>query len=184
MVVPHTVFLEFLDREDPEDKENVCLAKYKQWHCKQFTEDNKNIKWCPAKDCKYVIERSDYALRKIVQCRCGESFCFNCGKEDHIPADCNTALMWDEKNQSDSENVTWIKANTKLCTKCNTNIEKNQGCNHMTCSRCKHEFCWLCTKDWKNHNNCNYDKDVLAQQKDQEQSKNQLQRYMHHFERF
>ena len=21
----------------------------------------------------------------------------------------------------------------------------------MTCKKCKHEFCWLCMGDWKNH---------------------------------
>merc|ERR1712154_518295 len=34
-------------------------------------------------------------------------------------------------------------------------IEKNQGCNHMTCRKhaggCGHEFCWLCKGDWSKH---------------------------------
>ena len=38
----------------------------------------------------------------------------------------------------------WILANTRKCPNCNTRIEKNQGCNHMTCRLCKHEFCWTC----------------------------------------
>lgn len=48
-------------------------------------------------------------------------------------------------------NDLWIKKNTKKCPKCKTDIEKNQGCMHMTCRNCKYEFCWLCTNDWKQH---------------------------------
>ncbi|KAB1264594.1 E3 ubiquitin-protein ligase ARIH2 [Camelus dromedarius] len=29
------------------------------------------------------------------------------------------------------------------CPKCNICIEKNGGCNHMQCSKCKHDFCWM-----------------------------------------
>ena len=39
---------------------------------------------------------------------------------------------WNFKNSAESENVTWILANTKKCPKCARPIEKNQGCNHMT----------------------------------------------------
>ena len=48
-----------------------------------------------------------------------------------------------------SETANWILANTKKCPMCNSRIEKNQGCNHMNCKICKHEFCWICMGiDW------------------------------------
>jgi hypothetical protein len=31
----------------------------------------------------------------------------------------------------------------KQCPRCQNGVEKNEGCDHMTC-RCKHQFCWLC----------------------------------------
>ncbi len=31
-------------------------------------------------------------------------------------------------------------------------IEKTEGCNHMCCKKCKHDFCWVCLDNWKCHN--------------------------------
>jgi len=65
---------------------------------------------------------------------------------------------WEEFIDSDSNFKDWLKAYTKKCPKCHKNIEKNQGCNHMTCDKasggCGHQFCWLCLNNWRNHSKC------------------------------
>jgi hypothetical protein len=48
-------------------------------------------------------------------------------------------------------NALWVAANTKKCPRCTTPIEKDEGCNHMACRKCRHEFCWICMKDWHTH---------------------------------
>ncbi|RYG56677.1 hypothetical protein EON66_02330, partial [archaeon] len=52
--------------------------------------------------------------------------------------------LWMEKYGSESETANWLLVNTKQCPKCGVRIEKNQGCNHMTCRNreCHYEFCW------------------------------------------
>lgn len=40
---------------------------------------------------------------------------------------------------------------TNKCANCIAIIEKNYGCNHMTCSLCEYQFCWVCMKKWKKH---------------------------------
>lgn len=43
--------------------------------------------------------------------------------------------MWLDKTSGESENKTWMTANTKPCPKCQSPVEKSSGCNHVTC-RC------------------------------------------------
>ncbi|KAH8054162.1 hypothetical protein JL720_14533 [Aureococcus anophagefferens] len=77
-----------------------------------------------------------------------------------------------------------------------TRIEKNQGCNHMNCSQCKYEFCWMCMGDWADHGattggfyKCNKYDPLKAEaddgaMDDQARAKRELDRYLHYYKRF
>jgi len=43
-----------------------------------------------------------------------------------------------------------LESTTRPCPRCFVAIEKTGGCHHITCTnaRCRHEFCWLCLRDW------------------------------------
>ena len=43
----------------------------------------------------------------------------------------------------------WLTLHTIKCTRCGRHIEKNGGCNHMSCQRCNADWCWLCNKEMK-----------------------------------
>ncbi len=43
-------------------------------------------------------------------------------------------------------------ADFRNCANCSSPIEKSGGCNHMTCTHCNYEFCWICgSKYSRNH---------------------------------
>jgi len=42
---------------------------------------------------------------------------------------------------------------TVQCPRCTIPIRKAGGCNHMTCKKCSHEFCWVCKQDFNQHAN-------------------------------
>jgi len=130
------------------DKE--IYEKYLRFVTKTFVEDNAHITWCPAPRCGNAIT-ADMLHGTTVKCRCGFSFCFSCHNEAHAPATCEQVKLWQKKCSDDSETSHWLGANTKECPRCTVVVEKNGGCNHMTCRQCTHEWCWMCHKPWKGH---------------------------------
>ena len=123
---------------------------------RNFILTNKNIKLCPNPKCNLSI-RVQNNISKEIKCQCGTIFCFSCLEESHIPCDCDMIKQWKEftEDKGSGEDFIWIKENTKKCPKCQQPIEKNQGCNHMTCRRkaggCGYEFCWVCMQSWNSH---------------------------------
>ncbi|XP_051960548.1 E3 ubiquitin-protein ligase RNF14-like [Xyrauchen texanus] len=54
------------------------------------------------------------------------------------------------KNEALSEK--YVKNNCKQCPSCGANIQKDEGCNKMSCSSCRQNFCWICLKVLNNMN--------------------------------
>ncbi|KAK9238294.1 hypothetical protein V1525DRAFT_401629, partial [Lipomyces kononenkoae] len=161
-----------------------------------FVQDNEHLRWCPAPNCEYAIRCDDVSTKDLktvvptVQCACGYRFCFGCGLADHQPCICVLVKKWIKKCEDDSETANWISANTKECPKCMATIEKNGGCNHMTCRKCKYEFCWICIGSWAEHGtswyNCSrYDEKSGVEARDnQARSRASLERYLHYYNRY
>ena len=73
--------------------------------------------------------------------------------EPHYPFTCTEYKSWFIADDFHwKQDVFWISKHCKNCPKCGWNIQKNEGCNHMTCRTCQHQFCWLCFQDWGTHN--------------------------------
>ncbi|KAM0269644.1 hypothetical protein ACHAQH_009687 [Verticillium albo-atrum] len=170
-------------------------GRYKELLNRTYVEDKDALKWCPAPDCANAVECSikKKDLDKVVPtvaCACGHRFCFGCILTDHQPAPCDLVKLWLKKCADDSETANWISANTKECPRCNSTIEKNGGCNHMTCRKCKHEFCWMCMGLWSEHGtswyNCNRfeEKSGTDARDAQAKSRVSLERYLHYYNRY
>ncbi len=95
------------------------------------------------KKCNYVVwSKSKPAARRVVCSYCTTQYCFLCSLPYHAPNGCETIRKWNLKCQDDSETRNYLLVHTQDCPKCKVCIEKNGGCSHMTCNRCKNEFCW------------------------------------------
>ncbi|KZV52653.1 hypothetical protein F511_07046 [Dorcoceras hygrometricum] len=163
--------------------------KFDRFLLESYIEDNKMVKWCPSvPHCGNAIrvENDEYCE---VECSCGLQFCFSCLSETHSPCSCLMWELWTKKCRDESETVNWMTVHTKPCPKCHKPVEKNGGCNLVSCI-CGQPFCWLCggatgrDHTWShiaNHSCGRYKEDT---EKNAERAKRDLYRYMHYHNRY
>lgn len=136
--------------EDPRLK-----VKYQQIVANGFVQNHRLMKWCPTAKCHNAVLLETGVVSESVRCTCGTWFCFHCHNISHDPVPCDMLKEWAKVKAEDFEAHDWILRHTKPCPGCKINIQKQGGCMHMTCSKCRHEFCWTCMGRWAHHHVCN-----------------------------
>jgi len=106
---------------------------------------HENTNPCRTPDCKGRFAKDPGAPAVRVRCpECKKQCCSAC-LLPHNPQvmSCKEAQAAAEDN-GDRANAAWLNQNAKPCPACNTRIEKNGGCNAVTCQNCRYAFCWVC----------------------------------------
>jgi len=112
--------------------------KYENFSRMAKLNQDPNVRSCVTPECKGYM-RGDKYNNKLVCGICNNAMCFLCRNEWHEGLECEEAMNLEFKKYIERVEV-------KECPKCKTKIEKNEGCNHMTCTRCNYQFCWICCK--------------------------------------
>ena len=106
---------------------------------------------CIRPNCPFILTLESLGPCNVATCKCGMRMCWLCRQEAHAPLPCSDLQRWGKVanvGRIDALNFLWEEENTKPCPSCHKNIEKNGGCNHMTCP-CGYEFCWICGNTWR-----------------------------------
>ena len=104
------------------------------------------FKYCATPDCPEIYSLESDSGGGIFRCRsCFVSVCVSCG-EDHEGFSCEEWKIHRDPEARERLLEGWAEENqnVKKCPKCSILIEKNGGCNHMTCPKCSVHICWRC----------------------------------------
>lgn len=67
--------------------------------------------------------------------------------------ECNFKFAMQAETQTETENFKtkrWLAQHCRQCPGCQAPIQKEGGCNHMNCGKCKLNFCWACMQaSWR-----------------------------------
>ena len=119
---------------------------------------------CPFCSHVWIPDKPSKSKSPNTKCpACKKSFCKNCLRAGH-KGECDDDLVAAVQTKSEMplnaeslrrqqevhQSLVAIANSAKKCPgpDCRALIQKNGGCNHMTCTQCKYEFCWLDGKPW------------------------------------
>ena len=130
--------------------ELLFMNRWDEAYIDAFIELDPAYRYCPGPDCEFVatVPLDGQRCQSITCERCETSFCFKCGDKPHHPATCGD---YAEFGKLMGSSTFWVKKNAKPCPGCQAPIEKNDGCNHMTCGKCHQQFCWVCLAKLNRH---------------------------------
>ncbi|XP_063884950.1 E3 ubiquitin-protein ligase RNF19B-like isoform X2 [Scylla paramamosain] len=137
--------------------DNALLSfKFEDFMLRRVLSTDPDTRWCPAPDCGYAVVASGCAGCPKLKCErpgCGSYFCYHCKAEWHPNQTCDMARAQRSPNMLLSSfsylHDIQTSDDVKACPRCQVLIVKmdDGSCNHMTCSVCGAEFCWLCMKE-------------------------------------
>ncbi|KDQ20330.1 hypothetical protein BOTBODRAFT_170315 [Botryobasidium botryosum FD-172 SS1] len=133
--IPLWVFKQVLT---PDEEEKVFEGAFLSY----IHERPAEFHYCPTPDCPQIYRPAPDGT--VLECRsCLCRICPACHVEYHENFTCEQHR--DHTSGGHRAYQEWKVANdVKSCPNCSTDIEKESGCNHMTCIRCKTHICWVC----------------------------------------
>lgn len=151
-----------------------ALDKYDSFSTERYIEESVksgNGFRCPNERCTYAFQwRPDSGAFPFDCPVCKQSYCLSCQVlgvvggvgPSHAPYTCAQQIermqeIAEERKKFEQWQVLNARANElfeeslvrngwKRCPNCTAVIEKNEGCDHMTCKKCKCNFCFVCGK--------------------------------------
>ncbi|XP_013397941.1 uncharacterized protein LOC106164543 [Lingula anatina] len=110
-----------------------------------------HVKTCPRCSKIMTLKKEDLTQSKSMKAgysvtcsECHLVWCFPCQAPWHEGVTCKQFKKGDKLLRQWAKEYHYGQPNAKRCPSCKIFIQRTTGCDHMTCSGCKTEFCYRC----------------------------------------
>ncbi|KAI4831225.1 hypothetical protein E4T44_09621 [Aureobasidium sp. EXF-8845] len=126
---------------DPED-----FAKYERASIRATLAADPDFRFCFSSACDSGQLHPGGTSEPIFSCQaCRHKHCVVCETNWHDDQTCEEYQATLHRNtETDEQSQREVDKCSKPCPQCRVPIQKNSGCDHMTCKMCRHQFCWVC----------------------------------------
>ncbi|KAI1122518.1 hypothetical protein F5Y10DRAFT_72556 [Nemania abortiva] len=107
--------------------------------------------YCPTPDCGHIYRPASGSSSSLWHMcpKCMQRICRSC-HTNHEGQRCDEHRAFQTFEAYKREN----RSNVKDCPKCQTTVEKIDGCNHMQCGGCNIHLCWVCLEMFEESRAC------------------------------
>ena len=127
-VIPSTIILAYTPTAIYSHYVRMCALK----------RDN-TLRNCPRCDHQ---QKGNRLMSRITCEQCQFKYCYHHSNAHPPTQSCRSYMR--QQSAANKESMRVIAATTVRCPSCSAPVEKESGCNHMQCTQCECEFCFLC----------------------------------------
>jgi len=129
-------------------KDKYYVNRYCDISFQEYLKDSSETRYCPICETP-ILFRSSWS--SSIECpKCNRLYCAECNVPWHEDQSCYEFQNSEPaalNSEEEELNVIWKSKHSKPCPNCRVDIEKSEGCNHMTCTQCDFTFCWICLSE-------------------------------------
>ncbi len=131
-------------------KNNSLFEQYDEHLIYRHLEQMPEFIWCSYECGSGQLYDFEGSSNPTITCvKCNRRTCFKHRVVWHMDMSCDQYDLLKSQPSETDANKKWLELFAKQCSQCQWHIQKIEGCDHMTCRYCKHEFCWECLVDYK-----------------------------------
>ncbi|KAL1588033.1 hypothetical protein WHR41_03394 [Cladosporium halotolerans] len=128
---------------------SFTYREYLDKAAKKCMQDEEEFHACPNAACSWGAFFAKDDGNVFICQECNARYCMSCNVPFHEGQTCEQYVSSQRRAEEEDASIAAVARISRPCPHCGISIDKYTGCDHVTCQRCRHEFCWECFRPYR-----------------------------------